>query len=59
MLIHVCVHVCVAPPMVVGAWSMAGALRQLLEYYYYPYIFNVDGKPGNVDQISDEMPRNY
>ena len=21
--------------MVVGAWSMAGVLRQLLEYYYY------------------------
>ena len=38
-LIHVCVHVrvrvcvllCVAPPMVVGAWSMAGVLRQLFE----------------------------
>ena len=35
MLIHVCVHVCVAQPMVVGAWSMVGALRQLFEYYYY------------------------
>ena len=39
VLIHVCVHlcvlVCVAPPIVtVGAWSMAGALRQLFEYYY-------------------------
>ena len=36
VLIHVCVCVCVlvcvAPPMVVGAWSMAGALRQLLLY---------------------------
>ena len=30
----VCILVCVAPPMVVGAWSMAGALRQLFEYYY-------------------------
>ena len=34
VLIHVCacvcVLVCVAPPMVVGAWSMAGAPRQLL-----------------------------
>ena len=34
VLIHVCVRVCVAPPMVVGAWSMAEALRQLFEYYY-------------------------
>ena len=34
MLIHVYVHVCVASPMVVGAWSMAGALWQLFEYYY-------------------------
>ena len=31
----VCVLVCVASPMVVGVWSMAGALRQLFEYYYY------------------------
>ena len=37
MLIHVCVLVCVAPPMVVGAWSMVEALRQLFEYYYYYY----------------------
>ena len=35
--VRVCVLVCVAPPMVVGAWSMAGALRQLFEYYYYWY----------------------
>ena len=28
-----CVLVCVAPPMVVGAWLMVGALRQLFEYY--------------------------
>ena len=27
-----CVLVCVAPPMVVGAWSMAGALQQLFDY---------------------------
>ena len=33
-----CVLVCVAPPMVVGAWSMAGALQQLFEYYYYYVI---------------------
>ena len=33
-----CVRVCVAPPMVVGAWSMAEALRQLSEYYYITYI---------------------
>ena len=32
MCVHVCVLVCVAPPMVVGAWLMAGAL---FEYYYY------------------------
>ena len=31
--VHVCVLVCVAPPMVVGVWLMAGALRQLFEYY--------------------------
>ena len=35
MCVHVCVLVCVAPPMVVGAWSMVGALQQLFEYYYY------------------------
>ena len=28
-------HVCVAPPMIVGVWSMAVMLWQLLEYYYY------------------------
>ena len=35
--ILVLIHVCVAPPMVVGVhgWSMAGALQQLFEYYYY------------------------
>ena len=30
---HVCVLECVAPPMVVGAWSMAEALWQLFEFY--------------------------
>ena len=29
------VHVCVAPPIVVGAWPMAGTLWWLFEYYYY------------------------
>ena len=33
-------HVCVAPPIVVGAWPMAGTLWQLFEYYYYYYFFN-------------------
>ena len=33
-VIHVCVLVCVALPMVVGAWSMVGVLLQLFEYYY-------------------------
>ena len=33
--VHVCVLVCVAPPMIVGAWSMVGAVRQLFEYYYH------------------------
>ena len=28
-----CMHVCVTPPMIVGAWSMAVVLWQLLEYY--------------------------
>ena len=32
-------YVCVAPPMIVGAWSMAIVLWQLYEYYYY-YIHN-------------------
>ena len=27
-------YVCVAPPMVVGKWSMAVMLWQLYEYYY-------------------------
>ena len=32
------VHVCVALPIVVGAWPMAGKLWQLFEYYYYIII---------------------
>ena len=30
-----CMVVIVAPPIVVGAWSMAFLLRQHVEYYYY------------------------
>ena len=30
-----CMLVIVAPPIVVGAWSMAFLLRQHVEYYYY------------------------
>ena len=47
MLIHVCacvcVLVCVAPAMVVGAWLMVGVLSQLLEYYYpiEHYVYTV------------------
>ena len=38
-MVRIClyVHVCVALPMIVGAWSMAVVLWQLLEYYYYCY----------------------
>ena len=32
------VYVCVAPPMIVGAWSMAIVLWQLYEYYYYSMV---------------------
>ena len=36
-IVRIClyVYVCVAPPMIVGAWSMAIVLWQLYEYYYY------------------------
>ena len=34
------VNVCVAPPMIVGAWSMAIVLWQLYEYYFYYYVFH-------------------
>ena len=30
----------VAPPMRMGAWSMARVLRQRIEYYIYIYIHN-------------------
>ena len=35
ILVRIHVHVCVAPPIVVGAWPMAGMLWWLFEYYYY------------------------
>ena len=35
ILVWIHVHVCVAPPMVVGAWPMAGMLWRLFEYYFY------------------------
>ena len=34
ILVLIRVHVCVAPPIVVGAWPMAGTLWQLFEYIY-------------------------
>ena len=34
-LVWIRVHVCVAPPIVVGAWPTAGMLWRLFEYYYY------------------------
>ena len=34
VMISLYIHVCVAPPMIVGVWSMAVVLWQLLEYYY-------------------------
>ena len=35
-MVRIClyVYVCVAPPMIVGAWSMAVMLWQLHEHYY-------------------------
>ena len=33
ILVWIHVHVCVALPIVVGAWPMAGTLWQLFEYY--------------------------
>ena len=38
-MVRIClfVYVCVAPPMIVGVWSMAVMLWQLHEYYYYIY----------------------
>ena len=37
ILVWICVHACVAPPVVVGAWPMARTLWRLFEYYYYYY----------------------
>ena len=34
ILVWIHAHVCVAPPIVVGVWPMAGILWRLLEYYY-------------------------
>ena len=34
ILVWIRVHVCVAPPIVVGAWPMAGTLWRLFEYIY-------------------------
>ena len=42
------VYVCVAPPMIVGAWSMAVVLWQLLEYYYY-YYYHTKGNNNYID----------
>ena len=36
-LVWIRVRVCVAPPIVVGAWPMVGTLWRLFEYYYYYY----------------------
>ena len=33
ILVWIRVHVCVAPPIVVDAWPMAGMLWRLFEYY--------------------------
>ena len=35
-MVRICLYVdvCVAPPMIVGAWSMAVMIWQLYEYYY-------------------------
>ena len=39
ILVWIRVHVCVAPPIVVGEWPMAGALWRLFEYYYYYCVY--------------------
>ena len=57
MCVHVYVLVCVAPPMVVGAWSMAGALQQLFEYYYYYYYREIMAKsPEGQYRVLDQKP---
>ena len=50
--VHVCVLVCVAPPMVVGAWSMAGALRQ-------EYVVIICRSSADVENVSGlkEVPK--
>ena len=35
ILVWICVHACVAPPIVVGMWPIARTLWRLFEYYYY------------------------
>ena len=35
VIMCILVWICVAPPIVVGAWPMAGTLWRLFEYYYY------------------------
>ena len=44
-MVRIClyVHVCVAPPMIVGAWSMAVMLWQLYEYYYIQSVLVAQG----------------
>ena len=39
ILVWIRVHVCVAPPIVVGEWPMAGVLWRLFEYYYYYCVY--------------------
>ena len=42
-IVRICmyVYVCVAPPMIVGAWSMAIILWQLYEYYVLAFNFTL------------------
>ena len=40
ILVWIRAHVCVAPPMVVGAWPMVGTLWRLFEYYCYYYYLH-------------------
>ena len=43
-MVRICqyVYVCVALPMIMGAWSMAVVLWQLYEYYYYCYYWDIE-----------------
>ena len=36
---HVCVHVLLAPPSVLGAWSMILLLWLPINYYYYYQLY--------------------